>query len=172
MWEDEAQRATHAGVRVVNARFGVVLSGKGGALASMLLPFKLGLGGRIGSGRQYLSWVSLPDCVHALLFLAQCPDAKGAVNVCAPNPVTNADFARALGQTLRRPAVLPLPTPVVKLLFGEMGEETLLASQRARPAVLQQLGFHFMHPSIDVALKDLLGKDPDSVYSWTHVPRP
>jgi uncharacterized protein (TIGR01777 family) len=154
-WEAAAEPARRAGVRVVHARFGVVL-GRGGALAKMLPVFKLGLGGPLGSGRQWMSWVSLDDAVAALLFAARTSELTGALNVTAPEPVTNAAFTRALGWVLRRPAVLAAPAAALRLVFGEMAEEALLASQRAVPRRLLDAGFRFGYPEIDGALRAAL----------------
>jgi uncharacterized protein (TIGR01777 family) len=140
-WEAAAAPAEGAGIRVVRARLGVVLGRDGGALAKMLPPFRAGVGGPIGSGRQYFSWIALDDAAGALEFLAGSPDARGPVNVVAPHPVTNTELVRALGRALGRPAVLPLPAAAVRVLFGEMGEATLLAGQRVQGARLASLGF-------------------------------
>jgi len=155
-WEDASMPAMAAGIRVVHLRFGVVLSRGGGALPRMLPPFRLGLGGRIGSGAQYMSWIALADVVAAILHLLASDAARGAVNLVAPNPVTNREFTRALGRALSRPTVLPLPAAIARLAFGEMADEMLLASQRARPASLDASGFTFQHPAIDAALAALL----------------
>ena len=151
-WEAAAEPARRARVRVVHARFGVVL-GRGGALAKMLPVFKLGLGGPLGSGQQWMSWVSLDDAVAALLFAMKTPELADALNVTAPEPVTNVEFARALGRVLRRPAVLAAPAAALRLVFGEMAGETLLASQRAVPSRLLDAGFRFRYPEIDGALR-------------------
>lgn len=151
-WEAAARPASDAGIRVVHARFGVVL-GKGGALAKMLPVFRLGLGGPLGDGRQWMSWVSLADAVRAVLFAMETNAIAGAMNVTAPEPVTNAEFTRALGRALHRPAVLPVPVFALRLLFGEMADETLLASQRAVPKKLMEVGFRFEHPELEGALR-------------------
>jgi uncharacterized protein len=151
-WEAAAQPAIEAGIRVVHPRFGVVLDAKGGALARMLLPFKLGLSGRLGSGRQWMSWISLADAVAALLFLVDSPEFAGPFNLTAPQPVTNSEFTRALARAVHRPAVLPAPSFALRLAFGQMADEALLASARVLPANLTAAGFSFAHPTIGPAL--------------------
>jgi hypothetical protein len=153
--EAAAEPAREAGVRVLAYRQGIVLSRKGGALQKMLTPFKLGLGGRVGSGRQYWSWVSLEDVVAAYRF-ALASDLAGGVNLTSPNPVTSAQFTKALGRALGRPTVFPLPAVAVRTLFGEMGEGTLLEGQRALPARLLDAGFEFTYPEIDDAMRAAL----------------
>lgn len=158
-WEQAAGPAAEAGIRVALLRTGVVLSAKGGALARQLLAFKLGLGGRIGSGRQYLSWITLDDEVAAIAHVLATDTLQGPVNLTAPGAVTNAEFTRALGRALRRPTVVPVPTVALKLLFGaEMVAEMLLAGQRVRPTALGSAGFAFGHPGIDEALRHVLGR--------------
>ncbi len=157
-WEDATEPALAAGVRVVLARFGVILSGQGGALAKMLTPFRLGLGGVIGSGRQYMSWIAIDDVVGAILHCLNHAELTGPVNVVAPHPVTNAEFTKALGRVLARPTIFPMPAFVAKLAFGEMGEELLLAGQRVRPAKLDRSGYGFQYPELEAALRHLLGK--------------
>jgi len=154
-WEAAAEPARAAGLRTVHLRQGIVLSKNGGALARMLLPFKLGTGGRVGSGRQWWSWVSLDDVVAAYLFALEQPLA-GAVNVVAPGVVRNQDFVKALGRALHRPTIFPLPAAAVKAAFGEMGEEMLLGGQRVAPARLQDAGFTFGQPDIDSGLASAL----------------
>lgn len=154
-WEAAADSAATAGIRVVHLRFGVVL-GHGGALAQMLPIFRLGLGGRLGSGHQWMSWVSVSDVVAAVQFLLDTPEIAGPVNVTAPQPVSNAEFTRALGSVLHRPAVLPAPAPMLRLVFGEMAQEALLASQRALPSKLIHAGFRFTHPKVEDALASAL----------------
>lgn len=155
-WEDAAQPAADAGIRVVHPRFGVVLSRGGGALAKMLTPFRLGLGGVIGGGRQYMSWLHIRDTVAALLFLLARKDIAGPVNVTAPRPVTNREFTHALAKALGRPAIVPVPAPLLRLALGDMAHEALLASNRILPARLQLAGFAFQFSEIDAALRDLL----------------
>ncbi|MBM3465412.1 MAG: TIGR01777 family protein [Armatimonadetes bacterium] len=155
-WEAATEPASEAGIRVAHLRFGVVLSPNGGALARMLTPFRLGLGGPIGDGRQYLSWITLPDLARAVSHLLKDRDLRGAVNFTAPEPVTNADFTKALAEALHRPAIFRVPAFAARLALGEMGEELLLASQRAVPSVLAQTGFTFENQTIGEALKRLL----------------
>lgn len=155
-WEAAADPARSAGIRVVHLRFGTVLSPDGGALARMLLPFRLGLGGRVGSGRQYWSWISLADAVAATRFCLTAEDVAGPVNAVAPEPVTNAEFAHALGRVLKRPTIIPLPATLLRLLLGEMGQELLLSSARVRPQRLVAAGFQFAHTDVAAALTDML----------------
>ena len=155
-WEGASAVAAEAGVRVVQARLGIVLSRQGGALAKMLLPFRLGMGGKIGSGRQYVSWISLADAVAALIYAVENDALRGPVNLTAPQPVTNAELTRTLGRVLRRPTLLPLPAFAAKLVLGELAEEGLLASQRVRPKRLLEAGFEFAHPELEGALRHAL----------------
>ena len=157
-WEAATAPAAARGIRVVNLRFGVVLAGNGGALASMLTPFKLGAGGPIGGGDQYMSWVALDDTADAVLFALTTPALSGPVNAVAPTPVTNAEFARTLGAVLSRPAVVPFPAFAVRLLFGEMGDELLLSSTRVEPHRLRAAGFDFRFAELEPALRHLLGR--------------
>lgn len=155
-WEAEAARASAAGIRVVHLRFGVVLDsdgGAGGALKQMLPIFRLGLGGKLGSGRQWMSWIALSDMVRAIFHLRDTPSVAGPVNLVAPNPVTNAEFTRALGRAVHRPAIIPAPAFALRLAFGEMADEALLASTRAIPEKLRSSGFTFELPDIGSALK-------------------
>jgi uncharacterized protein (TIGR01777 family) len=155
-WEAALAPAARAGIRVVNLRLGMVLSARGGALRKMLTPFKLGLGGRLGSGLQWISWISIADVVAAIQHLLADERLRGPVNAVSPQPVTNADFTRALGQALRRPTLFPMPAFVVRTVFGQLGEELLLASQRVEPARLKATGFQFRHPAIGACLRELL----------------
>ena len=155
-WEAAAEPAREAGARVVSARIGVVLSPEGGALKSLLPLFRLGLGGPLGSGRQWLSWISISDLARALAFLVEERAVSGAVNVAAPNAVRNRDFARVLGRVLRRPAILPAPPLALRAMLGQAADEMLLYSQRARPQVLAAHGFEFEHAQLDAALRALL----------------
>jgi uncharacterized protein (TIGR01777 family) len=155
-WEAATAVASAAGVRVVNLRTGVVLARDGGALKPMLLPFRLGLGGRVGSGHQYWSWISLEDEVAAMLFILQNDSLRGPVNAVGPAPVRNAEFVRALGKVLHRPTIFPLPEWVVKTLLGEMGEELLLTSARVMPAKLNAAGYRFAHSELQDALRAAL----------------
>lgn len=151
-WEEAAEPARAAGIRVVNFRQGIVLSRKGGALPRLLTPFKLGLGGRVGSGRQWWSWVALDDVVTAYRFALERDDLSGRLNLLSPNPVTNVQFTKALGKALRRPTVFPLPAFAAKTMLGEMARELLLAGQRALPARLLDAGFAFHYSELDAAL--------------------
>ena len=156
-WEDAALAATTAGIRTVLARTGIVLSAAGGALAKQLPLFRAGVGGRIGPGTQFTSWISLDDEVSALITLIDEPSISGPVNLTAPEPVRNAEFTKALGRTLHRPAMLPVPPFALKAALGtELVDEALLASQRVRPTTLLDHGFTFAHPTIDEALTALL----------------
>src|SRR5262249_37559751 len=139
----EAATAPAQGIRVVNLRFGVVLSAKGGALAKMLTPFRLGLGGVIGDGKQWMSWIALGDGVGALLPMRSTEGLRGPVNAVAPEPVTNAEFPRTLGRVLGRPTLVPLPAFAARLAIGEMADELLLVSQRVLPARLEAAGYAF-----------------------------
>jgi uncharacterized protein (TIGR01777 family) len=154
-WEAAAEPARAAGLRVVNFRQGMVLTRDGGALRQMLLPFKLGVGGRVASGRQWWSWVSLDDLVAAYLFILE-GELAGPVNLAAPNPATSAAFTKALGRALHRPTVLPVPAFTIKVLFGERGEAVVLEGQRTLPARLLAAGFTFGFPEIDAALEHAL----------------
>jgi len=155
-WEAAATPAREAGIRVVHLRFGVVLSVNGGALARMLGPFRLGMGGPLGSGRQYVSWVAIDDAVAAIGHVLSTPPLHEAVNVASPGPVTHAEFARALGRVLGRPTVLPMPAFAVRLMFGEMGDELILSSQRLSPTRLLSSGYEFRFPQLPGALRHLL----------------
>jgi len=157
-WEAAAKPAVDAGIRVVHLRFGVVVGPGPGALARMLPSFRLGLGGPLGSGSQWMSWISLRDAVSAILFLGKTPAISGPVNLTAPNPVTNAQFTLELARAVHRPAIFPVPPAALRLAFGEMADEALLASARAYPAKLITAGFHFAHPEIAEALAAALNK--------------
>ena len=154
-WEREAQAADQL-MRVACTRTGVVLAPDGGALAKMLPFFKLGLGGPVAGGRQYVPWIHLDDVIGALIRCLDDSGAQGPVNVTAPNPVTNAELSRALGHALGRPAVLPVPAIALKLLYGEMAE-IVTGGQRVLPARLRDLGYEFRHPELEAALRDVLG---------------
>jgi len=153
-WEAAASPAREAGIRVVNFRQGIVLAQAGGALERMLPPFKLGIGGRVGSGEQWWSWVAISDVAAAYSFVLGS-ELAGIVNLCAPNPVTNKQFTEALGKALRRPTIFPAPAIVVRTLFGEMGDNVLLRGRRALPARLLDAGFDFAAPTIDRALAEI-----------------
>ena len=154
-WEASAEPAAAAGVRVAWLRTGIVLSPHGGALEKMLTPFKLGLGGPMGGGRQWISWITLDDQVRAMTHLLTS-GTRGPVNLVAPTPVTNAQFAEVLGEVLHRPAMLPVPRFALELMFGEMADGTILAGQRVRPRVLQESGFRFGHAELSEALRAML----------------
>ena len=158
-WEAATEPARRNGIRVVNLRIGFVLSKAGGGLATMLLPFKLGAGGRVGSGRQYLSWIALDDVVGAISHAILSDGLRGPVNAVAPHPVTNREFTKALGRVLWRPTVFPLPVFAAHLMFGEMADNLLLASTRVEPARLLASGFEFRYPQLKGALRHVLGKD-------------
>lgn len=157
-WEDAADPAKQKGIRVVHLRIGVVMSPKGGALAKMLLPFKMGVGGIVGNGKQYWSWVSLDDVIGAFLYALQNEDLSGAVNAVAPRAVTNAEFTKTLGKVLSRPTIFPLPGFAARLVLGEMADDLLLSSARIEPARLLASGYQFKHPDLEGALRELLGR--------------
>jgi uncharacterized protein (TIGR01777 family) len=156
-WEDAAAPARAAGIRVVHLRTGIVLNPSGGALAKMLPPFRIGAGGRLGNGRQWMSWISREDLVGALHHALQSPGIAGAVNGTAPEPVTNATFTETLGRILHRPTLAAVPAFALRAFFGAMAEGTILASQRVRPAVLESTAFPFLHPTLSTALRFELG---------------
>jgi uncharacterized protein (TIGR01777 family) len=157
-WERACEPAREAGVRVVNVRVGVVLAPNGGALERLLLPFSLGLGGPVGSGRQAMSWVSLHDAVGVFYWALTHPELSGPLNAVAPERVSSAGFARALGRALGRPALLPAPAFALKLAFGEMAREALLSGQSVAPSALERSGYPFMHPHLEGALRFELGR--------------
>jgi uncharacterized protein len=156
-WESATAPAGNAGIRVVNLRIGIVLAHNGGALKAMLLPFRLGLGGRIGSGRQLWSWIHMDDLVAAVWHIVQTKTARGPVNLTAPNPLTNAEFTEALARVLHRPAIFPVPRFAARLALGEFADEGLLASARVVPRKLLESGFEFKYPGLSDALRALLG---------------
>lgn len=155
-WEAESRRAEDAGIRTVLLRTGIVLSKDGGALATMLLPFKIGVGGVIGDGKQWMSWISLDDEIRAIEFVLEREDIRGAVNLASPNPITNQEFTSVLGEVLYRPTFIPLPEFAVSMLLGEMGDELLLSSTRAIPSRLDDLGFEWQFPDLKTALEHAL----------------
>jgi len=155
-WELASQSITEAGTRLVNLRTGIVLSPKGGALAKMLPAFKLALGGKIGSGKQFMSWIDINDFCSAILFIINNQTVNGAVNMVAPNPVTNQIFTEKLARQLKRPCLFPIPGFMVKLLFGQMGRELLLASTNVTPKKLLDAGFQFKYEQLDKSLKQQL----------------
>lgn len=152
-WERAAETASSASTRVVLLRTGIVLNPAGGALAKMLLPYKFGLGGRIGSGKQWMSWIGLEDWVRAVVFLLRAATVNGPVNLVAPSPVPNGGFAKTLARVVGRPTLGLVPALLVELLFGEMGRETLLGSQRIHPRRLMEAGFQFAHSTLEPALR-------------------
>lgn len=154
-WEDSVKAASS--VRCVQLRFGVIQNPAGGALNKMLLPFKLGLGGRLGSGEQWTSWIALTDVVRAIHHTIITESVAGPVNIVAPNPVRNSEFTRILAGVLKRPAIFPAPAFMLRLVLGGMADELLLASQRVTPSVLQGSGFEFAHPDLEGALRHELG---------------
>ena len=156
-WEAATEAAEGKGIRVAHARLGVVLSKDGGALAKMLTPFRLGAGGVIGNGRQYMSWITLDDTVAAIGHLLSTDSAAGPVNVVAPAPVTNGEFTRTLGRVLRRPTLFPMPGFAARLAFGEMADALLLASTRVKPAGLTAAGYAFRYGSLEEGLRYVLG---------------
>jgi uncharacterized protein (TIGR01777 family) len=157
-WENAAAPAEKAGIRVVLARIGIVLGAGGGALAKMLPAFRMGIAGRLGDGRQYMSWIAIDDVLGAIDHALRSNDLSGPVNVTAPEPVTNAAFTRTLARVLSRPAILPVPALALRLALGEMADEALLASTRAVPARLLARGFGFRYPELEGALRHVLGK--------------
>jgi uncharacterized protein (TIGR01777 family) len=157
-WEKAAEAARQKGIRVVNLRFGMILSPKGGGLAKMLLPFRMGVGGRLGNGRQYVSWITLDDAVGAIYHALATEALQGPVNAVAPQPVTNREFTRTLGRVLWRPTFFPMPGFMARVLFGEMANELLLASTRVEPQKLLAAGYSFRHPDLEGGLRHLLGK--------------
>jgi len=157
-WELATQPAAQAGIRVVNLRFGVIFSREGGALKKMLFPFKLGVGGKLGSGRQYMSWITLDDAVGVIEFALENEKLRGPVNTVAPDAVTNKEFTKALGSALSRPTIFPIPAFAARLAFGEMADETLLTSQRVEPVRLKEEGYVFKYPELKTALKHVLDK--------------
>lgn len=152
-WEAESRRAEDLGVRTVLLRTGIVLSKDGGALGTMLLPFKMGVGGVVGSGKQWMSWISLEDQIRAMLFVLENESIRGAVNLTSPNPVTNEQFTKTLGEVLYRPTFLPLPEFAVGMIFGEMGDALLLDSTKVQPKRLEDAGFEFKYPELKFALE-------------------
>ncbi len=157
-WEAAADAVRHRGLRVVHLRLGIVLAREGGALAKMLPAFRLGLGGRLGTGRQFWSWIAREDLLRVVEQALQDDRLSGAVNAVSPAPVTNAEFTGTIARVLRRPAFLPVPAFVVKLLFGGMGREALLGSARVRPTRLLESGFEFRQARLDAALQQVLGE--------------
>ena len=161
-WEGATAPASGAGIRVVNLRTGIVLSRRGGMLEKLFLPFRLGVGGKLGNGEQWLSWIALADYVEALSFLLTADRISGPVNLVAPNPATNAEFTRALGRVLRRPTMFTVPKLAMSLAYGEMADDTIFASQRVRPRRLLEAGFAFALPTLEGALREESTPSPES----------
>ncbi len=157
-WEAATEPASRGGIRVVHLRFGMVLSSAGGALKKMLPAFRLGLGGRFGTGAQYVSWISIDDAIGAIHHAISNESVAGAVNAVAPAPVTNAEFTRVLARGLSRPALFPMPAFAARLAFGQMADALLLAGQRVTPTRLEASGYRFRHPDLESALRHLLGR--------------
>jgi uncharacterized protein len=155
-WEESAGTVQGGGTRLIVVRTGLVLSTSGGALPRMLPLFRIGAGGRLGDGRQFMSWIALEDLLEIILFACATPSLRGAVNAVAPEPVTNRAFTKILGRVLGRPAMLPVPAAAIRLIFGAMGEQTLLSSARVVPARLQEAGFEFHYPELAAALRHAL----------------
>ena len=157
-WEAEATRAEPAGTRVVLLRTGLVLEKAGGALPRMVTPFKFFIGGPMGNGRQYVSWIHRLDVIEMIRWIIETPAVTGPVNATAPHPVTNREFARAIGRALRRPSLIPAPAFALKLILGEMAEPLVLTGQRVVPAKAQAHGYHFRYPEIDIAMRGIFGE--------------
>ncbi len=154
-WENSADSARKKGIRVIHTRFGVVLSKDGGALKSMLLPYQMGVGGTIGSGKQYMSWIDISDVAGAISHLITS-DVEGIVNVVSPNPVTNLEYTKSLGSVIHRLTIFPIPAVAINILFGEMGTELLLGSQKVLPSVLLDSGYKFNYPNVTYSLEHVL----------------
>ncbi|MEA2204249.1 MAG: uncharacterized protein QOE77_1025 [Blastocatellia bacterium] len=159
-WEEATEPAINAGVRVVKLRFGPIFSSKGGMLEKLLTPFKLGVGGKIGSGKQYLSWVTIDDVVGAVVFALENERVHGPINIATPNPSTNVEFTKAMGKVLSRPTIFAVPEFAARLAFGEMADEMLLTSQRVLPKRLSEAGFKFQYPVLEAALRHVLSEPP------------
>src|SRR5687768_11198767 len=158
-WENATKPAVQKGIRTVYTRFGIILDASGGALEKMLTPFRMGIGGRIGNGKQWMSWIALDDVAGAIQFMLRDRFVNGPVNFVAPHPVTNAEFTKTLGSVLSRPTFIPVPAFGVRLAFGEMADALLLSSQRVVPEVLQARGFAFAWPRLELTLKHLLHRE-------------
>ncbi len=157
-WEAEALKAEALGIRVMLARFGIILAREGGALPKMLTPFKLGAGGRLGSGKQWMSWVTLEDVVGILRLAIENAAVRGAINIVAPQPVQNSEFTKILAKAVHRPALFPAPAFVLRLALGEMADALLLSSQRVAPQALEKLGYRFLHTDLNSGLAAVLGR--------------
>ena len=155
-WELATHAAAQSGVRVVQLRFGVILSNEGGALKKMLLPFRMGVGGKLGNGKQYLSWIAIDDAVGVIEHALFNQTLRGAVNAVSPQPATNYEFTKTLGRVLSRPTIFPVPAFAARLAFGEMADATLLASQRVEPVRLKETGYSFKYPKLEGALRHVL----------------
>ncbi|HEY6806035.1 MAG TPA: TIGR01777 family oxidoreductase [Pyrinomonadaceae bacterium] len=155
-WEKSTTAAEAQGIRTVHARFGIILDKDGGALKQMLTPFRMGVGGKVGDGKQWMSWIALADVISGLEYVIDKPSVKGAVNFVAPYPVTNAEFTKVLGRALSRPTFLPVPAFAARLAFGEMADELLLSSAKVQPKVLREHGFEFEFPTLQGALQTIL----------------
>jgi len=158
-WENATRPAAEKGIMTVCTRFGIILDSHGGALAKMLTPFRMGIGGRVGNGKQWMSWIALEDVINGLKFLIADQTINGPVNFVAPNPVTNSEFTKTLGRVLSRPTFLPIPEFGVRLAFGELADALLLSSQRVEPGVLKNKGFVFTWSTLDAALRNILAAD-------------
>ena len=156
-WEKATEPASKAGGRVVNLRFGPIMAREGGMLAKLLTPFKMGVGGKVGSGRQYVSWIAIDDAVNAIKLAIHDESIRGPLNVVSPHPVTNEEFTKTLGHVLNRPTALAIPAFAARLTFGEMADEMLLVSQRVMPKKLTAAGYHFQHPELEGALRKYVG---------------
>ncbi len=157
-WETEALKAEASGIRTVILRFGVILSAHGGALPRMLMPFRMGVGGRLGSGKQWMSWLTLGEAVDLIRYAIEKAELRGPVNAVSPNPVRNADFTRVLAHVLRRPALFPAPAFALRLMLGEMADALLLSSQRVAPRRPEAAGYSFRNPDVEPTLRALLGR--------------
>ena len=158
-WEAEALKAEALGIRVVLARFGIILAHEGGALPKMLLPFKFGAGGKLGSGQQWMSWVALEDVVGILRFAIENNSARGPINIVSPQPLQNTEFTRALARAMHRPALFPAPAFALRLALGEMADALLLSSQRVQPRAVEKLGYRFLHADLSSTLAKVLTKN-------------
>jgi uncharacterized protein (TIGR01777 family) len=155
-WENASKSAAEKGIRTVNMRFGIILDAHDGALAKMLTPFRMGIGGRVGNGKQWMSWIAIDDVVGALKSVMEDQSASGPINFVAPNPVTNAEFTKTLARVLSKPAIFPIPEFGARLAFGEMADALLLSSQRVEPGVLKQRGYLFNWPTLEPALRKIV----------------
>jgi len=157
-WEAATEPAAAGGIRVVNLRFGIILSAAGGALPRLLTPFRLGVGGTLGSGKQFMSWIAIDDVIGAILHALTTEALRGPVNAVAPQSITNREFTKTLGRVLGRPTLFPMPAFAARLAFGEMADELLLTSERVEPAKLLASGYQFQFSDLEGALRHLLGK--------------